>query len=93
MSLRRTHPLSCALIATLILVALIVPVTVFAQDATPQPTLGQETPAGALATPGTPTLTDTPAPTNTPAPTPTATPTFTARPESVGAGPDLSGRS
>jgi hypothetical protein len=72
MSPRRTHLLQCALIATLMLVALIIPATVFAQDATAQPADTQQTPAAAAVTPG------TPAPTHTPAPTPTATPTFTA---------------
>ena len=54
------------------LAALIIPATVFAQDATAQPAGAQQTPAAAEVTPG------TPAPTLTPAPTPTATPTFTA---------------
>jgi len=62
---RRTRPLQFAIIATLILLALIIPATVLAQDATAQPT-------AAASTPG------TPAATLTPAPTPTATPTFTA---------------
>ena len=68
---RRTPLLQSALIATLMLAALVIPVTVFAQDATAQPASAQQTPA-ATVTPG------TPAPTLTPAPTPTATPTFTA---------------
>ena len=54
------------------LAALIIPATVFAQDATAQPADAQQTPAAGEVTPG------TPAPTLTPAPTPTATPTFTA---------------
>lgn len=70
MSPRRTHPLTCALSATLIVAMLVIPVSASAQDATAQPTTAQLTPA---ATPGTPT------PTNTPAPTATATPTLTAR--------------
>ena len=73
MSPRRTHSLICALIATLILAVLIIPITASAQDATPQPTSVQQTPAAAVITPGTST------PTRTPAPTATATPTFTAR--------------
>jgi len=72
MNPRRTRSLQYALIATLMLAALIIPATVFAQDATAQPTGAQQTPAAAQVTPG------TPAPTFTPAPTPTATPTFTA---------------
>ena len=72
MNPRRTRALQYALIATLMLAALIIPATVFAQDATAQPTGAQQTPAAAEVTPG------TPAPTLTPAPTPTATPTFTA---------------
>jgi len=67
MNPRRTRSLQFVLIVTLMLTALIIPVTVFAQDATPQ------TPAAAAVTPGTPT------PTNTSAPTATATPTLTAR--------------
>ena len=66
MNPRRAHLLQCTLIATLMLTALIIPATVFAQDATAQPA------ATSAATPG------TPAPTLTPAPTATATPTFTA---------------
>ena len=69
---RWTRSLQYALIATLMLAALIIPATVFAQDATAQPAGAQQTPAAAEVTPG------TPAPTLTPAPTPTATPTFTA---------------
>ena len=72
MNPRRTRSLQYALIATLMLAALIIPATVFAQDATAQPAGAQQTPAAAEVTPG------TPAPTLTPAPTPTATPTFTA---------------
>ena len=72
MNPRRTRSLQYALIATLMLTALIIPATVFAQDATAQPAGAQQTPAAGEVTPG------TPAPTLTPAPTPTATPTFTA---------------
>jgi hypothetical protein len=54
------------------LVVLILPAAVFAQDATPPPTEAPQTPAGANATPG------TPAPTPTLPPTATATSTFTA---------------
>jgi hypothetical protein len=72
MNPRRTRSLQYALIATLMLAALIIPATVFAQDATAQPASAQQTPTAAEVTPG------TPAPTLTPAPTPTATPTFTA---------------
>ncbi len=61
-----------ALIATMMLASLVIPATVFAQDATPQPADTQQTPAAADVTPG------TPAATQTPAPTATATPTFTA---------------
>ena len=72
MSPHRMLSPKCVLIATLMLAALIIPATVFAQDATAQPADAQQTPAAAELTPG------TPAPTLTPAPTPTATPTFTA---------------
>ena len=72
MNPRRTRSLQYALIATLMLTALIIPATVFAQDATAQPAGAQQTPAAGEMTTG------TPVPTLTPAPTPTATPTFTA---------------
>ncbi len=72
MNPRWTRSLQYALIPTLMLTALIIPATVFAQDATAQPAGAQQTPAAGEVTPG------TPAPTLTPAPTPTATPTFTA---------------
>jgi hypothetical protein len=66
MSPHRMVSPKCALIATLMLAALIIPATVFAQDATAQPPPVEATTTG------------TPAPTSTPAPTATATPTFTA---------------
>jgi len=73
MNPRRTRSLQFVLIVTLMLTALIIPATVFAQDATAQPAGAQQTPTAGEVTPG------TPAPTLTSAPSATATPTLTAR--------------
>ena len=73
MNPRRTRSLQFVLIVTLMLTALIIPATVFAQDATAQPAGAQQTPTAGEVTP------ETPAPTLTSAPSATATPTLTAR--------------